>query len=352
MTPAITYDNINLHFSTIMVCLFAYTSYTWKVKFISWPSRRIYPKSFLHQERRFYAQKQLSEQQEVFLQLCMGNRGLKVTYEPFFMKLFDPSFHPERLNRLLSAIMGQSLRVVGTHPREGLRLSDSSSLVIMDLLVELADGSLVNVEIQRCGYRFPIQRSFCYGADLLARQYAKLKAKKKAAFSYKDMHPVHVIVLMEESPVIFKKFPKHFIHHSRFSFDTGLVLESLLNFTYISLDIFHSLTHNDIEELDAWMYFLSSDEPGLIRQVVEKYPFFQELYQEIINFRYKPEELMNMYNEILAEMDKNIELESVTEIYDAKLAEKDDEIAKKDEALAEKDAEIARLKAALASQKR
>lgn len=285
-----------------------------------------------------------AEQQEVFLQLCMGNRGLKVTYEPFFMKLFDPSFHPERLNRLLSAIMGQNVRVVGTHPREGIRLSDSSSLVIMDLLVELADGSLVNVEIQRCGYRFPIQRSFCYGADLLARQYAKLKAKKKSSFSYKDMHPVHVIVLMEESPVIFKKFPNHFIHHSRFSFDTGLVLESLLNFTYISLDIFHSLAHNDIEELDAWMYFLSSDEPRHVRQIVEKYPFFQELYQEIINFRYKPEELMNMYNEILAEMDKNIELESVTEIYDAKLAEKDKAIAEKNEEIERLRSEVTRLK--------
>ncbi len=45
-----------------------------------------------------------------------------------------------------------------------------------------------------------------------------------------------------------------------------------------------------------------------------------------------------MYNEILAEMDKNIELESVTEIYDAKLAEKDAE----NERLR---AEIARLKA-------
>ena len=59
---------------------------------------------------------------------------------------------------------------------------------------------------------------------------------------------------------------------------------------------------------------------------------------------------MNMYNEILAEMDKNIELESVTEIYDAKLAEKDAVIAKKDEALTERDEEIARLKAAIALQ--
>ena len=53
---------------------------------------------------------------------------------------------------------------------------------------------------------------------------------------------------------------------------------------------------------------------------------------------------MSMYNEILAEMDKNIEMESVKEIYDAKLAEKDEVIAQKDEALAEKDAENARLK--------
>ncbi len=41
----------------------------------------------------------------------------------------------------------------------------------MDIVVELEDGSIANVEAQKIGYAFPGQRSACYSADLLLRQY-------------------------------------------------------------------------------------------------------------------------------------------------------------------------------------
>lgn len=245
------------------------------------------------------------EAQEALIQFCIGNRGLKITYDPFFHRIFDPERYPERLNQLLSSILKQSVKVIKILPREGIRLTENASLVIMDILVETSDGSLINVEIQKSGYLFPVQRSFCYGADMLARQYATLRATKKESFSYKDMRPVYVIVFMENSPSIFSKYPDTFIHRSVFTFDTGIHLENLLNFIYIPLDIFRNMPHNNIEELEAWLYFLSSDEPRHIQQIAEKYPFFQELYQEIINFRYEPKELINMYSEALAIMDRN-----------------------------------------------
>ena len=245
------------------------------------------------------------EQQEALLQFCMGNRGLKITYDPFFHKIFNPEEHPDRLNKLLSSILKQPVKVIKVLPREGIRLTESSSLVVMDILVEAEDGSLINVEIQKYGYYFPIQRSFCYGADLLVRQYSRLRDEKKDSFSYKDMRPVYVIVLMDESPSEFAKYPNNYVHRSFFSFDSGLSLGNLLNFIYIPLDIFHNIPHNEIRELDAWLYFLSSDEPSHIQQIVEKYPFFQELYQEIINYRYHPKELIHMYSETLSIMDRN-----------------------------------------------
>ncbi len=306
-----------------------------------------------------------TEQQEALIQFCMGNRGLKITYDPFFQKIFNPETHPDRLNRLLSSILKQPAKVIKILPREGIRLSENASLIIMDILVELDDGSLINVEIQKYGYLFPMQRSFCYGADLLVRQYAKLRASRGKAFTYKDMRPVYVIVLMDESPADFAKHPNTFIHHSNFSFDTGLSLGNLLNFIYISLDIFRNIPHNNIEELDAWLLFLSSDDPHHIHQVVEKYPFFQELYKEIINFRYHPKELITMYSEALAIMDRNTvnlmidemkqELEQLEKEkaqiiadMDILIANKDAAIADKDATIADKDATIAALKAQLA----
>lgn len=49
------------------------------------------------------------------------------------------------------------------------------TLLIMDLLAEMEDGSLINVEIQKQGYAFPAGRISCYCADLVMRQYARVK---------------------------------------------------------------------------------------------------------------------------------------------------------------------------------
>ena len=49
---------------------------------------------------------------------------------------------------------------------EYLLLADENSLLIMDMVVQLEDGSIVNLEIQKIGYKFPGERCACYSADL------------------------------------------------------------------------------------------------------------------------------------------------------------------------------------------
>ena len=41
---------------------------------------------------------------------------------------------------------------------------DDSPLMVFDITVVLEDGSIVNVEIQKYGYKFPGQRAACYSA--------------------------------------------------------------------------------------------------------------------------------------------------------------------------------------------
>ena len=62
-----------------------------------------------------------------------------------------------------------------------------SSLVIMDIVVELEDHSIANVEVQKIGYKFSGQRSACYSADLLLRQYKRVRGERGRAFSYRDI---------------------------------------------------------------------------------------------------------------------------------------------------------------------
>lgn len=93
-------------------------------------------------------------------------------------------------------------------------------------------------------------------------------------------------------------------------------MNNLLNFVYIPLDIFRKMPHNELTELDAWLYFLGSDHPQDILRITEKYPMFCQLYQEIIYFRYHPKELIPMYSEALRIMEHNAVLETINDLKD------------------------------------
>lgn len=138
------------------------------------------------------------EQQKDFLDLCTGVRGAKILYDAFFKEIMNPDTAPERLEELLSLILGKKVRILKVLPNDSTRIADESSLLIMDIVVELADGSIANVEVQKLGYAFPGERSACYSADLLLRQYKRVKGEKKKEFTYKDIKKVYTIILFEK----------------------------------------------------------------------------------------------------------------------------------------------------------
>ncbi len=98
------------------------------------------------------------------------------------------------------------------------------------------------------------------------------------------------------------------IHKEITTFDSGAQIPSLSSAIYISLDTFHNVVHNINTELDAWLEFLSTDDPAGIVRLVNAYPQFLSCYQDIKEFRKKPGELIYMYSEALAILDRNTEI--------------------------------------------
>ncbi len=119
------------------------------------------------------------EQQEEFLDICTGVRGLKFLYDGFFKEILNPEYVPERFNDFLSCLLGERVKVLKVLPGDSTRIADETSLLITDIVVELEDGSIANVEMQKIGYLFPGQRCACYSADLLLRQYKRVRGKRK-----------------------------------------------------------------------------------------------------------------------------------------------------------------------------
>ena len=155
-------------------------------------------------------------------------------YDSFFKEIMNPKTTPERLEEFLSLVLKQKVTILKVLPNDSTRIADESSLLIMDIVVELADGSIANVEVQKVGYAFPGQRCACYSADLLLRQYKRVRSEKKKRFSYRDIKKVYTIVLYEKSSKEFHEFSSLYIHHVEPKSDTGIQLELLQDNTFIA----------------------------------------------------------------------------------------------------------------------
>lgn len=288
------------------------------------------------------------ERQQEFLDFCTGVRGLKILYDPFFKEALNPEYNPVNLEELLSLLLKRKVKIRQILPNDTTRIADEAALLITDIIVELEDGSIANVEIQKIGYHFPGQRSACYSADMLLRQYKRIRNQKKENFSYHQIKSVFLIVLYETSPKEFKKFPQKYIHRSKQNFDSGLELELLQEYVMIPLDIFYKNMQNKSIEtlLEAWLTFLASDNPERIIELITKYPGFKPMYETLYQMCRNVEGVMGFFSEELRIMDRNMvkymieEQQKEIEENQKVIEEQKKEIKERDAQLEERDARI------------
>ena len=167
--------------------------------------------------------------------------------------VYDPQQSPSRLEDFLSLCLGEEVEILSALPNESSRLTEEGSLLVMDLLVRLKSGALINVEIQKIGYLFPGQ----------------------------------------------------YLHRARQQFDTGLQLDMVQEYLLIPLDIFLESRHNINNRLDAWLMLIASDRPEQILEVIRAYPEFEEIYRQVFGFRHQIKELMIMFSDALKILDAN-----------------------------------------------
>ena len=266
------------------------------------------------------------QQQKEFLDCCTGAKGVRILYDAFFKEVMNPETAPERLEELLSLILRQKIRILKVLPNDSTRIADENSLVIMDIVIELEDHSIANVEVQKLGYKFPGERAACYSSDLLLRQYKRVKGEKGKKFSYRDIKKVYTIIFYEHSPAEFHRFPDQFIHRSSQKTDTGLVINLLQEYVFIPLDIFRGILHNEgiKDKLDAWLMFLSVDEPEMIVKLITEYPQFKAYYGEIYQLCRNTEKVMEMFSKELQELDRNTVQYMIDEMQEVIDAQKKD----------------------------
>lgn len=310
-----------------------------------------------HPRSYFAYQNMTQEWKNRFLGFMEGKKTLPLTYDPFFKKLFNPDIYPERLSSLISSIIGTRVTVQCILSNEDSMLP-STSLLLLDILVQLEDGSIANVEIQKIPYAFPGERMSCYSSDLMLRQYTRVKSLKGNAFTYKDLKTVYTIVMFENSPNECKETQSAdiYLHHGKTVFDTGIKLNLLQEFYVVALDVFRESKYaKDINELNAWLSLLTAQSVDDLAALVSDYPWMEAICKDMSEYMYDPEEVITMFSEALRMLDENTvhymidELQKERDEAVAALSEKDSLISEKDAALSEKDSLISEKDAEIAA---
>ena len=130
--------------------------------------------------------------------------------------------------------------------------------------------------------------------------------------------------------------------------DTGIYIDLLQRYIFIPLDIFINMLHNKgiNNKLDTWLTFLSSDVPDDIIALIDKYPDFKKMYDEVYTMCLNTEKVMNMFSKELAELDRNTvqymidEMQNEIDGMKEQLDDKDNKLYGMEQQLNDKDSKI------------
>ena len=275
-----------------------------------------------------------------------GKKSLPLLYDPFFKKIFNPVERGDRLSELVSCLLGQKVTVLEVFPNEDSQFL--GVMIIMDMVVMMSDGSIANIEIQKISYDFQAERISCYSADLVLRQYKMITGNREIGGagsdggsmkgsskpSYKDMRPVHTIILFENSSssLISEVDKALYFHVGKTKFNTGIKIKLLQDYVLVSLDTFKKYRYSDIRKgrievtkydydrtqysekqvtekmkLDRLKYLslFVAETPVEIERLIEIFPDLESVRQDINEYLERPREVLNMFSEALRILDRN-----------------------------------------------
>ena len=170
-------------------------------------------------------------------------------------------------------------------------------------------------------------------------------SKKKEKFTYKDVKNVYTIVLIDKSSGDFHDFQEVYKHNFQQQSDTGLKMNLLQKYVFIPLDLFRSNVQNKgiKNKMDAWLAFLSMDDPDMIIRLITEYPEFKVMYQQAYKICRNVEALMGIFSEELRIMDRNTVKYMVDQMQEEidsqrqKLEQKDNQLNNQKRQLKQKD---------------
>ena len=113
----------------------------------------------------------------------------------------------------------------------------------------------------------------------------------------------------------------------------------------MALDIYRENNQNKgiKERIDGWLTFFSSDRPKDIIALIEKYPDFKEMYEQVYEICRNIEQVIGMFSKELYELDRNTVRYMIDELQEENRRWKEQDRRQKEEIRSQEE-EIMRLR--------
>lgn len=202
------------------------------------------------------------DHKQLLLSIFSGEQLANVCYDAVAKHVFSPDLHPDRMDYILQHTMNHSgINVLSSASNEPYLLSINTKKTISDLPAWLKDHTLFDLAFQWDSQEFIFTRADIYASSMLLLQYTVENGKPKKSIDFNSINGVIIIVLMKESPKLFKNHesPRYIHRFTKAHSDSGLEVPTLRQLVFVQLDkaleLYLSGNYNEDEDVELLKLF-------------------------------------------------------------------------------------------------
>lgn len=175
---------------------------------------------------------------QILSSIFRGEKLANICRDVVAKHVFSPDLHPERMDYILQHVMKQpEINVSGSASNEAYLQNIYSKKTITDIPAWLKDHRMADLAFQVNSQEFIFTRADIYASNMLLLQYSAEAGQPKSDITYENVNGVIIIVLMKNSPEVFKDYdsPRYIHRFINAHADSGLTLPMLKQMVFIQL---------------------------------------------------------------------------------------------------------------------
>lgn len=232
-------------------------------------------------------------EKQLLLSIFRGEKLANVCYDAVAKHVFSPDLHPDRMDFILQHTMNQpGIKVLSSASNEPYLLSLNTKKTISDLPAWLKDHTLFDLAVQWDSQEFIFTRADIYSSSMLLLQYTVENGQPKKSIDFQNLNGVIIIVLMKESPKLFKNYKSsRYIHRfTKAHSDSGLEVPTLRQMVFVQLDkaleLYLSDNYNEDEDVELLKLFalIADINNEKVVQESANNRFLQDIRKDVFRF--------------------------------------------------------------------